>query len=351
MKARYYTTVELAKKTGVSRQVISAILNETWKEKRISEATYKRIQVAINELGYVPDKTAIALKKSPKNFTGIIYHGPLHSHILIAIQKLTHHFNNNNISVKIVISRENGLKDGIQDLMGYRVQKIVILLSSLIEDFSKSDLEQKSMYPFFNAIPIIIYNFPFHIHEEKLEKVLTHSGCQLVGFSRPNIYKKLLKELLSKGKKRLLIDQKIIQYLEQNKVNSRLLKQFKSVRLFPSKKFQNIDQNRYLVGENLASTILKLLKKESSDTIITDSDMIAQGLANRLLASGIEVPQEIQIIGFDNIDALPFFSIPLPSIEVPVKQMIKTVIDLLQKNNPHGQAFQARAKLKFPSTY
>ena len=57
IKAKYYSTSELAKKTGTSRQVISAIINEKWKEKRISQATYDRIKEAMDELGFVPDRS------------------------------------------------------------------------------------------------------------------------------------------------------------------------------------------------------------------------------------------------------------------------------------------------------
>jgi len=54
MKAKYYSTAELAEKTGNFRQVISAIINEKWKEKRISQATYERIKKAMDDLGFVP---------------------------------------------------------------------------------------------------------------------------------------------------------------------------------------------------------------------------------------------------------------------------------------------------------
>jgi hypothetical protein len=63
MKAKYYSTSDLAKKTGTSRQVISAIINENWKEKRISQATYDRITKQMYEIGFVPNRTAILSQK------------------------------------------------------------------------------------------------------------------------------------------------------------------------------------------------------------------------------------------------------------------------------------------------
>ena len=92
MKAKYYSTAELAEETGTSRQVISAIINEKWKEKRISQATYERIKKAMDDLGFVPDRTATSLKKDSRKKVGLLCHGPLYSHILTAIEKLNHHF-------------------------------------------------------------------------------------------------------------------------------------------------------------------------------------------------------------------------------------------------------------------
>jgi DNA-binding LacI/PurR family transcriptional regulator len=60
--------------------VISAIINENWKEKRISQATYDRITKQMHEIGFVPNRTAISLKKNKKDRIGILCHGPLYSH-------------------------------------------------------------------------------------------------------------------------------------------------------------------------------------------------------------------------------------------------------------------------------
>jgi len=106
MKAKYYSTSDLAKKTGTSRQVISAIINENWKEKRISQATYDRITKQMYEIGFVPNRTAISLKKNKKDRIGILCHGPLYSHTSIALEKLNHYFLSSQKSVEIHMSNE-----------------------------------------------------------------------------------------------------------------------------------------------------------------------------------------------------------------------------------------------------
>ena len=67
------------------------------------------------------------LKKDRRKKVGVLCHGPLYSHILTAIEKLNHHFLElQHISVEMNMSSE-GLADGFRDLMGQRVESIIIL--------------------------------------------------------------------------------------------------------------------------------------------------------------------------------------------------------------------------------
>ena len=110
MKARYYSTTELAKRAGTSRQVISAILNDTWQSKRISQKTFDRVHGIMEEIGYVPDRAAKNLRKQTADTLGIIYHGPLHSHVLEAVQRFNHHYLEKDQDVEIALSSENKLQ-------------------------------------------------------------------------------------------------------------------------------------------------------------------------------------------------------------------------------------------------
>ena len=92
MKPKYYSTAELAEENWYFPAGYFSIINEKWKEKRISQATYERIKKAMDDLGFVPDRTATSLKKDSRKKVGLLCHGPLYSHILTAIEKLNHHF-------------------------------------------------------------------------------------------------------------------------------------------------------------------------------------------------------------------------------------------------------------------
>ena len=289
MKAKYYSTTELAEKTGTSRQVISAIINEKWKEKRISQATYERIKKAMDDLGFVPDRTAVSLKKDSRKKVGLLCHGPLYSHILTAIEKLNHHFLDQGIPVEMHISAEGRLAEGLRDLMGQRVESLVVLLSPMTRNFSEVDLKNPSILKLLRVVPNIIYNFPFGIHEDSLEKELTRGGSQLIGFSKEKAYTEFFKGFSTPEKTRILMDDKIFALFKAGTTMSKICESFDRLDTYPNPQSDKLDQNPFLIGEKLAHMLLPRIREQHYDFILTSSDRIAQGMATVLELSLIHI--------------------------------------------------------------
>ena len=347
MKAKYYSTSELAQKTGTSRQVISAIINEKWKEKRISQATYDRVREAMDDLGFVPDRTAISLKKDRRKKVGVICHGPLYSHILTAIEKLNHHFLEQHISVEMNMSSEGGLADGFRDLMGQRVESIIILLSPMTLNFGEVDLKDPTLLNLIRAVPCIIYNFPFGVHDQSLEDELARGGSRLIGFSKEKAYEEFFKSFQDPQESRILIDDKIFSLLKLDSQVEKLFKKFGRINTYPNPQVNSLDKNPFIIGEKLAGHLLSIIKEKRYNFVLTSSDRIAQGMAKALKGSGFLIPDEINILGFDNIDDRPYFKHSLPTIEVPIQSMIAELLSLLNTPKSKNAKFLVDAKLMY----
>ena len=344
MKAKYYSTSDLAEHAGTSRQVISAILNNTWQSKRISQATYDRVQSIIEEIGYVPDRAATNLRKQTVGTLGIIYHGPLHSHVLDAVQRFNHHFLENKQEVEIAISSENKLQQALTHLMGHRVERMLILLSSLTKTYGE-EMGDRAILRLLKAVPTVIYNYPFGILPKELDQQLIDAGNQLVGFSRSSVYLQLFKSLLAKGATRVLLDQKIHDMVVPDTQVGKLLNKFHLVDTYPNPQFDQSSTNPYQLGESLGSSLLPIIKQgKGYDYLITASDMIAQGCAARISSQGVKIPADIQIVGFDKVDALPYFQHPISTIEVPVDKMVDTSLSLLENMPDSGGKNLAKAR-------
>ena len=344
MKAKYYSTSDLAEHAGTSRQVISAILNNTWQNKRISRATHDRVQSIIEEIGYVPDRAATNLRKQTAETLGIIYLGPLHSHVLDAVQRFNHHFLKKKQAVEIAISSENKLQQALTHLMGHRVERMLILLSSLTKTYGE-ELGDRAILRLLKAVPTVIYNYPFGILPKELDQQLMDAGNQLVGFSRSSVYLQLFKSLLAKGATRVLLDQKIHDMVVPDPQVGKLLNKLSLVDTYPNPQLDQSSTNPYQLGESLGISLLPRIKQSKGyDYLITASDMIAQGCAARICSQGVKIPRDIQIVGFDKVDALPYFQHPISTIEVPVDKMVDTSLSLLENMPDSGGKNLAKAR-------
>ncbi len=66
------------------------------------------------------------------------------------------------------------------------------------------------------------------------------------------------------------------------------------------------------------------------------NDLVAIGLINALLEQGIQVPDEVSVLGFDDIEMVRFLAIPLTTVHVPTNEIGRKATELLiqQIQNP-----------------
>jgi len=125
----------------------------------------------------------------------------------------------------------------------------------------------------------------------------------------------------------------------------KLLQKFSLVDTYPNPQFDQSSTNPYQLGESLGTSLLPRIKQgKGYDYLITASDMIAQGCAARLSSQGVKIPRDIQIVGFDKVDALPYFKHPISTIEVPVDKMVDTSLSLLENMPDSGGKNLAKAR-------
>jgi LacI family transcriptional regulator len=100
-------------------------------------------------------------------------------------------------------------------------------------------------------------------------------------------------------------------------------------------------------GEEAARNLLAL---ESLPTaVFCANDLLALGVMRELLSQGIQIPEQIAILGYDDIQFAPSAAVPLSSISQPAYQIGVTAADLIlsecesESNHEHQQIkFQPR---------
>lgn len=79
------------------------------------------------------------------------------------------------------------------------------------------------------------------------------------------------------------------------------------------------------------------IKSMDVDGIFVFNDLIAMGFQKAMLEQGLKIPEDIAIIGFDNIERCSEARIPLTTIEVPRYEIGKTAYKMLQQLLDNGE--------------
>lgn len=102
------------------------------------------------------------------------------------------------------------------------------------------------------------------------------------------------------------------------------------------------DQFIYNVGPNIEDSFqiaLDLFSKKSDlpTAVFCYNDLAAIGVMSALEKLGINVPEDVSVFGFDNIDFGKYLKIPLSSIDLPAyrigEEAVKLIIEIIQSNS------------------
>jgi LacI family transcriptional regulator len=91
-------------------------------------------------------------------------------------------------------------------------------------------------------------------------------------------------------------------------------------------------------GEEAARKILEQQKMPTA--IFCANDLLALGVMRVLLGNKIRIPEQISVIGYDNIEFAPSAAVPLSSIAQPSYQMGVTAADLLLNECEDGDSHE-----------
>jgi LacI family transcriptional regulator len=82
-------------------------------------------------------------------------------------------------------------------------------------------------------------------------------------------------------------------------------------------------------GFQAMSNILQIAEAERPTAVIAYNDLIAIGALNAVRATGLRVPEDISVIGFDDIPMAPYTNPPLTTVAIPKYQIGKLAVQTL----------------------
>jgi len=304
---RQPTMKDVANKVGVSQPTVSHVINGT---APISENVKKKVMIAIEELGYVPNAMAKGLKTRKSAIVGLIVPDvSLHyySTVVKAIERalrvqgymvfLCNTFYNPELERQYIETPIQHNVIGVlscSDLLEKKSQKLLEKHRIPLVLVDSGSTEENSIMKIGVDNLEIVRMAIDHLYEMGARNICYVSepmGADVIGL-RVEAFRQVMKEKgLACGDRYCFVAPK--QYDTYDKMQQ---------------------------GYNIAANILV---NPEIDAVFASSDEFAFGVLNRLKEYGVKIPRDILLMGIDNDELSSMITPSLTSIVQPIKQMAK----------------------------
>ncbi|OFW62216.1 MAG: hypothetical protein A2Z35_05665 [Actinobacteria bacterium RBG_19FT_COMBO_36_27] len=303
--------VDVAKLAGVSQATVSHVINES---APISEEVTERVQKVIKELNYVPNALAKWLKQNKTNTIGLLipdidsgYYAEIVKEVESTLRErgfitfLCNTFYDSNLEklyIKALIQQSvegilicYGLvnKNVYKEIYNLGINLVVLDDKEVVKGVQVPSVEVNNINGSLLAIKHI-YNI----------------GAKKICFASEPLFNRALK-LRYEGFKKAIQeygykDSDVTLYIENNQYN------------------------KIEMGYNIGSQILL---DSNTDAVFASSDNLAFGIIKRFREHGVNIPDDIAIIGYDDIPLCKIITPTLTTISQPKKLIAKKGVEML----------------------
>lgn len=309
------TIKEIAQLAGVSSATVSKVING--KDEYISETTRQRVLDIVEREGYIPNGIAKSLRMKNTKTIGLIMPDVMNLFFAELARGAEDAAEKKGYSVILCNTDNKGSKEEryIKILQEKKVDGIIMTAA---ENSAAKSLERCNT-------PIVLVDRDIELDREigritvdnekgayMATKFLIEKGCSNIAYISSKLWSKPSAERLQ-GYKRALRENGM---------------KFKEDITY----YKNFRTETGYLG------ILNVIEKDKTiDGIFCGNDLIAIGAINALKEKGIRIPEDVKVVGFDNISICDFLSPPLTTVKQPIYEMgeeaIKMLIDIINNRS------------------
>lgn len=316
--------IEVATLAGVSPSTVSRVTNGT---AVVKEETKKKVLEAMAKLGYQPNSAAQSLSSKRSNTLGMVvaqldgpFYGPMISGVESALRAHGKH---------LIIASGSGDAKSEEEAVSFLLNRQVDGFILLTEWLEKRYVEELS-----RSIPVYMINQHYEGLEDRIMLLDDVDG----GYQAT-------KYLIEHGHKKIACIS--AQEFKQD-ANDRVQGYKKALREVGLPVLDDlIVRTNFEVQGGLDG--MQELKNRNADftAIVVGNDESAIGVYSWANANGISIPDDLSVIGYDDILLANFINPPLTTMRAPNYEMAKTAADnafkeIYRKSPPQGASFQTR---------
>lgn len=318
------TIQDVADLAGVSKATVSKYLN---KVPYVSLTTQKKIEEVINEIGFQPSSLARGLVSKKTGLIGLAisdFDNPINMDLMKSIQleagKFGYHV------VLVSTNDDNRTEEKLPEILGEKYQHLDgILLANARED----GIEQTRLQKLNNIFEHIVL-----VHRYIPTKEFDYAIIDgYVGARLATEY------LIRLGHERIAMiagPTEIYQFAERIKGFKDTLKEYG---LLNEGLVIEVDHQK--VEDGYRATEKIMFEENKPTAIFASTDRLALGVMDAARNYSWDIPNDLSVIGFDNISFSRLARVPLTTIDVRIKEIgalsVKMLIDKIEGNRNKPQ--------------
>lgn len=301
------TMKDIARIAGVSLSTVSHVVNRS---RFVSPEITERVQKVIQELNYKPSLLARSLKMKETNTIGMLVtasNNPFFAEVVRHVERYCERHNYHLILVN-TDGNSDSLKKHLERLLSKQVDGLLLMCA-----------EPQNFDPEIMAtiqLPMVVIDW----WQQPLNADIIHENSELGGYLAT-------KALIDAGYREIAI----ITGESSKPLTANRLKGYKGALLEQNLQIRPewIVESHFHYDGGIEATAKLLALPNRPRAIFAMSDSIAIGAYQAIWQAGLRIPQDIAVIGYDNIELAQFLAPPLSTIHQPKARLAKKAIEQL----------------------
>lgn len=313
------TSVDVAKLAEVSQSAVSRSFTPG---ASVSAATRQRVLEAARRLGYRPNAHARSLTTGRSNIIGLVIASLNNQFYPAALEHMARELQKKGYHLLLFFAQSESADDVIDEILQYHVDGLVLATTTLSSKLANQCAEAK--------IPVILFN--------RVMADLGHTpGAKVVSSVRSDNYnggRQLAHLLADAGHRRCA-------YIAGSAASSTNLERERGFTEGLAEKglpvYAKAPGDYDHAQARLATLSLFADRARAPDAIFVASDHMALSVIDTLRHElQLRVPQDVSVVGFDNVAAGAWPAYELTTFEQPVDAMVSAVVHLLERTLEAG---------------
>lgn len=304
---------DIARLAGVGVSTVSRVIND---HPDVKDETREKILKIIKESNYIPNNSARILKKNNTNNIGVLVKGVFNPFFAEMINIIGNRINEAGYTM-ILQQNDYATEDDVDNLIAFvkekRLQGIICLGGNFL------NINDESFQ--FLDIPVVLTSVNTLSKESK-------SKFSSIGIDNVLAAKASIQYLIDKGHRNIGI-----LLGEKNDVGISGLRLEGYKKALEENNIHYSEENVF-IGDYDYSGAYRVTKeiinnRKDITAIFSISDIMAVGAAKSVIDQGLQVGEDISIMGFDGMDISKYYNPGITTVKQPKKNMANNSIDLL----------------------